>query len=136
MDSAQLLGETATWRASATLPSESAIVYEARAFTGSPDDSKDTAPSVTKNVPPSTQEKIVFDNGVVLTYQRLYVIVAAIVLLAALWLFLRKTKFGWALRACAQDPKLCRCPAGDAGQAGASSLASLSTQRPSSISIR
>jgi branched-chain amino acid transport system permease protein len=56
-----------------------------------------------KNVPPSTQEKIVFDNGVVLTYQRLYVIVAAIVLLSALWLFLRKTKFGWALRACAQD---------------------------------
>jgi branched-chain amino acid transport system permease protein len=56
-----------------------------------------------KNVPPSTQDKIVFADGVVLTYQRLYVIVATIVLLSALWLFLRKTKFGWALRACAQD---------------------------------
>ena len=56
-----------------------------------------------KNVPPSTQDKFVFLDGVVLTYQRLYVIVAAIGLLTALWLFLRKSKFGWALRACAQD---------------------------------
>jgi branched-chain amino acid transport system permease protein len=56
-----------------------------------------------KHVPPATQEKIVFANGVVLTYQRLYVIVATVVLLSALWLFLRKSKFGWALRACAQD---------------------------------
>ncbi len=32
-------------------------------------------------------------------------IVASIVLLSALWLFLRKTRFGWALRACAQDPE-------------------------------
>ena len=39
----------------------------------------------------------------VLTYQRLYVILATVVLLSALWLFLRKSKFGWALRACAQD---------------------------------
>jgi branched-chain amino acid transport system permease protein len=53
--------------------------------------------------PPSTQGKIVFSDGVVLTYQRLYVILAAIILLSALWLFLRKSKFGWALRACAQD---------------------------------
>ena len=56
-----------------------------------------------EHVPPSTQGKIVFGDGVVLTYQRLYVILAAIVLLSALWLFLRKSKFGWALRACAQD---------------------------------
>jgi branched-chain amino acid transport system permease protein len=56
-----------------------------------------------EHVPPATQEKIVFANGVVLTYQRLYVIVATVVLLSALWLFLRKSKFGWALRACAQD---------------------------------
>lgn len=56
-----------------------------------------------KNVPPSTQDKIVFMDGVVLTYQRLYVIVAAVALLGALWVFLRKSKFGWALRACAQD---------------------------------
>ncbi|MFO7476989.1 MAG: branched-chain amino acid ABC transporter permease [Methyloceanibacter sp.] len=56
-----------------------------------------------KHVPPATQEKIIFTDGVVLTYQRLYVIVATVVLLSALWLFLRKSKFGWALRACAQD---------------------------------
>ena len=56
-----------------------------------------------EHVPPATQGKIVFPGGVVLTYQRLYVIVATIVLLGALWLFLRRSKFGWALRACAQD---------------------------------
>jgi len=56
-----------------------------------------------ENVPPSTQDKLVLMDGAVLTYQRLYVIVAAVVLLAALWVFLRKSKFGWALRACAQD---------------------------------
>lgn len=36
---------------------------------------------------------------------RLYVIVAAVVLLSALWIFLKKTRFGWALRAAAQDPE-------------------------------
>ena len=56
-----------------------------------------------EHVPPSTQGKIAFADGVVLTYQRLYVILAAVILLSALWLFLRKSKFGWALRACAQD---------------------------------
>lgn len=56
-----------------------------------------------ENVPPSTQGKIVFMDGAVLTNQRLYVILAAVGLLSALWLFLRKSKFGWALRACAQD---------------------------------
>ncbi len=54
------------------------------------------------HVPPPTQEKLdVF--GAVLTHQRLLVIVAAILLLAALWAFLKRTRFGWALRACAQD---------------------------------
>jgi branched-chain amino acid transport system permease protein len=56
-----------------------------------------------RHVPPATQDTIVFMDGVVLTYQRLYVIVATVILLTALWLFLRKSKFGWALRACAQD---------------------------------
>jgi branched-chain amino acid transport system permease protein len=56
-----------------------------------------------ENVPPSTQDKIIFMDGAVLTDQRLYVILAAIGLLTALWLFLSKSKFGWALRACAQD---------------------------------
>ena len=54
------------------------------------------------HVPPSTQGKMeIF--GAILTYQRLFVIVAAILLLAALWAFLKRSKFGWALRACAQD---------------------------------
>jgi branched-chain amino acid transport system permease protein len=56
-----------------------------------------------EHVSPSTQDKIVFSDGVVLTYQRFYVILATVVLLSALWFFLRKSKFGWALRACAQD---------------------------------
>jgi branched-chain amino acid transport system permease protein len=56
-----------------------------------------------EHVPPSTQDKIVFSDGVVLTYQRLFVILATVVLLTSLWLFLRKSKFGRALRACAQD---------------------------------
>ena len=54
------------------------------------------------HVPPATQDKAeIF--GAVLTYQRLFVILAAILLLAALWAFLRRSKFGRALRACAQD---------------------------------
>lgn len=56
-----------------------------------------------ENVPPSTQDKIILMDGAVLTYQRLYVILAAVGLLSALWIFLRKSKFGWSLRACAQD---------------------------------
>ena len=60
-----------------------------------------------EHIPPPTQVVLeVFGvEGVVLPLQRLYVIVATIVLLGALWWFLRKTRFGWALRACAQDPE-------------------------------
>ena len=32
-------------------------------------------------------------------------IVGAVLVLGGLWLFLRRTRFGWALRACAQDPE-------------------------------
>ncbi|HMB75011.1 MAG TPA: branched-chain amino acid ABC transporter permease [Kiloniellaceae bacterium] len=58
-------------------------------------------------IPPPTQAVIeVFgSDGAVLPLQRLYVILATILLLAALWWFLRRTRFGWALRACAQDPE-------------------------------
>ena len=60
-----------------------------------------------EHIPPPTQ--IILhpfgDGGAVMPLQRLYVIVASIVLLSALWLFLRKTRFGWAMRACAQDPE-------------------------------
>lgn len=60
-----------------------------------------------EHIPPPTQEVFnVFGiEGVVLPLQRLYVIVATVVLLSGLWWFLRKTRFGWALRACAQDPE-------------------------------
>ncbi len=44
-------------------------------------------------------------EGVSIPLQRLYVIAASIVLLGALGVFLRRSKFGWALRACAQDPE-------------------------------
>ncbi|MFQ5783914.1 MAG: branched-chain amino acid ABC transporter permease [Alphaproteobacteria bacterium] len=60
-----------------------------------------------EHIPPAT--RMIFHDvgaeGVVLPLARLYVIVATVILLAALWLFLRKTRFGWALRACAQDPE-------------------------------
>ncbi len=60
-----------------------------------------------EHIPPPTREMIqVFGiEGVVLSVQRLYVIVAAVLLLGALWAFLRRSKFGVALRACAQDPE-------------------------------
>ncbi|MEE9195148.1 MAG: branched-chain amino acid ABC transporter permease [Alphaproteobacteria bacterium] len=58
-------------------------------------------------IPPPTQ--VIFHvfglEGVVLPLQRLYVIAAAILLLGALGLFLRKSRLGWALRATAQDPE-------------------------------
>lgn len=55
--------------------------------------------------PPSQVVLEVYGVGGVLPLQRLYVILAAVILLGALWLFLRRTRFGWALRACAQDPE-------------------------------
>lgn len=54
-------------------------------------------------VPPVTQDVIIFADKVRLPVQRLYVILAAFGFLTALWLFLTKTRFGWALRASAQD---------------------------------
>lgn len=56
-------------------------------------------------VPPVTQEVIEITDRVRLPMQRLYVILAAFGFLTALWLFLTKTRFGWALRASAQDPE-------------------------------
>src|SRR5688500_14874533 len=48
-----------------------------------------------QNVPPLSKESIAI-AGAVLTYERLLVIAAAVVLLGLLWLFLRRTRFGWA----------------------------------------
>ena len=42
-------------------------------------------------------------EGVVIPLQRLFVIIAAVILLGGLWVFLRRTRLGWAMRACAQD---------------------------------
>ncbi len=58
-----------------------------------------------EHIPPVTQYVIEFSDKVRLPLARLYVIVAAVVLLSALWIFLKKTRFGWALRAAAQDPE-------------------------------
>jgi branched-chain amino acid transport system permease protein len=58
-----------------------------------------------EHIPPVTQEVIVFSGKVHLPLPRLFVIIAAVVLLTALWLFLKRTRFGWALRASAQDPE-------------------------------
>lgn len=56
-------------------------------------------------VPPVSQEVIEFSDKVRLPLQRLYVILAAVGFLTALWLFLTRSRFGWALRASAQDPE-------------------------------
>ncbi len=58
-----------------------------------------------EHVPPVTQDVIVITERVRLPVFRLAVILAAVVLLACLWAFLKKTRFGWALRASAQDPE-------------------------------
>lgn len=56
------------------------------------------------HVPPPTKEVLQFGEAV-LPLQRFIVIITAAALLAALWLFLYRTRHGWALRACAQDPE-------------------------------
>lgn len=56
-------------------------------------------------VPPVSQGVVEFSERVRLPLQRLYVILAAAGCLTALWLFLTRTRFGWALRASAQDPE-------------------------------
>jgi len=56
-----------------------------------------------ENIPPPTQHVFQLGEGVTFPLQRLYVVLAAAVLLGLLWAFLKKTKFGWALRASAQD---------------------------------
>ena len=58
-----------------------------------------------EHIPPVTTHVMEFSERVRLPLSRLFVIVAAIVLLAALWIFLKKTRLGWALRAAAQDPE-------------------------------
>lgn len=56
-----------------------------------------------EHIPPVTQEVIAFSDRVRLPVSRLIVILAAVILLGALWYFLRRTRFGWALLASSQD---------------------------------
>ena len=56
-----------------------------------------------ENIPPSTRHVFQLGEGVTFPLQRLYVVLAALALLGLLWAFLKKTRFGWALRASAQD---------------------------------
>ena len=56
-------------------------------------------------IPPVTQHVIWFTDTISIPLARVYVIVAAVLLLSALWYFLKRTRFGWALRASAQDPQ-------------------------------
>jgi len=60
-----------------------------------------------EHIPPPTQVtyQLFGLDRVVLPEQRLYVIAAAVLLLGGLWIFLRRSKLGWALRATAQDPE-------------------------------
>lgn len=60
-----------------------------------------------EHIPPPIRESVGLPGvaNVSISLQRVYVIIAAVVLLSGLWVFLTKTKFGWALRACAQDPE-------------------------------
>ena len=58
-----------------------------------------------EHIPPPSQTVVQLVEGVGIPLQRLIVILAAVALLGALWLFLRRTRWGWALRASAQDPE-------------------------------
>lgn len=60
-----------------------------------------------KHIPPALEGQwdVFGIEGVSVPFQRLVVIGVAALLLALLWLFLKRTKLGWALRATAQDPE-------------------------------
>ena len=60
-----------------------------------------------KHIPPAFPGtvEVLGIEGVTVPWQRVVVIAVAVVLITALWLFLHRTRFGWALRACAQDPE-------------------------------
>lgn len=58
-----------------------------------------------EHIPPPSQAVLALYGSVGIPLQRLWVIVAAVLLLAGLWLFLHRTRWGWALRASAQDPE-------------------------------
>jgi branched-chain amino acid transport system permease protein len=56
-----------------------------------------------KHIPPAFPGVVQIVEGVALSKQRLVALIVATVLLLFIWLFLTRTKLGWALRATAQD---------------------------------
>ncbi len=60
-----------------------------------------------KHIPPAYPGTVELFGmaGVSVPWQRIVVIAAAPLVLGGLWLFLHRTRTGWALRACAQDPE-------------------------------
>ncbi|MGH6719845.1 MAG: branched-chain amino acid ABC transporter permease, partial [Alphaproteobacteria bacterium] len=62
---------------------------------------------LSKNIPPAYEGSVSLLGQETLTLprQRVVVVFAAVVALSLLWLFLKRTRLGWAFRACAQDPE-------------------------------
>ena len=56
-----------------------------------------------KHVPPAFPGVLEIVEGVTLSKQRLVALIVASIILFLIWLFLTRTKLGWALRATAQD---------------------------------
>ena len=75
-----------------------------------------------KQVPPPFEGTLVIQDSIRIPYQRLFSICVSVAALIVLWYFLTRTKFGWALRAVAQDRE-------------AASLQGISTTRISMIAI-
>ncbi len=70
-----------------------------------------------EHIPPPSQAVLTLREGVGIPVQRLNVIFAAVLLLGALWLFLHRTRWGFALRASAQDPEAAALQGISMGQA-------------------
>jgi branched-chain amino acid transport system permease protein len=56
-----------------------------------------------KQVPPPYQGTMVLFDSLRIPYQRVFSLIVSIAALTALWFFLTRSKFGWALRAVAMD---------------------------------
>ena len=75
-----------------------------------------------KQVPPPYHGTLVLFDTLRIPYQRLFALAVSVTALSALWLFLTRSKFGWALRAVALDSE-------------AASLQGINTDRISIIAI-
>ncbi len=75
-----------------------------------------------KQVPPPFEGTLIIAESIRIPYQRLFSVSVSVAALVLLWYFLTRTKFGWALRAVAQDRE-------------AASLQGISTTKISMIAI-